>query len=73
MLPARGITWDKAAEVVVVGYGLAGAVAAITAHDLGASVILLEKQRADSRCTCSSSIWRRHSSSAHISLRSSNR
>ena len=35
--------WNKEADVVVVGYGGAGAVAAITAHDTGASVILLEK------------------------------
>ena len=35
--------WDKEADVVVVGYGGAGAVAAITAHDTGAKVLLLEK------------------------------
>ena len=35
--------WDKEADVVVVGFGAAGAAAAITAHDLGASVLLLEK------------------------------
>lgn len=31
-------------DVVVVGFGLAGAIAAIEAHDRGASVIILEKQ-----------------------------
>jgi succinate dehydrogenase/fumarate reductase flavoprotein subunit len=36
-------TWDEEADVVVVGYGFAGATAAITAHDAGASVLLLEK------------------------------
>jgi len=36
--------WDKEAEVVVVGYGGAGAVAAITAHEEGARVLILEKQ-----------------------------
>ncbi len=36
-------SWDYAADVVVVGYGVAGASAAITAHDAGASVIILEK------------------------------
>ena len=35
--------WDHEADVVVVGFGGAGAAAAITAHDLGASVVLLEK------------------------------
>jgi succinate dehydrogenase/fumarate reductase flavoprotein subunit len=35
--------WHKEADVVVVGYGGAGATAAITAHDAGAKVILLEK------------------------------
>jgi succinate dehydrogenase/fumarate reductase flavoprotein subunit len=35
--------WDYEADVVVVGYGGAGVVAAITAHDAGARVIVLEK------------------------------
>ncbi|OGO25247.1 MAG: hypothetical protein A2144_10875, partial [Chloroflexi bacterium RBG_16_50_9] len=35
--------WDKEYDVVVVGYGGAGISAAITAHDEGASVIILEK------------------------------
>jgi succinate dehydrogenase/fumarate reductase flavoprotein subunit len=35
--------WDEQADVVVVGYGYAGATAAITAHDAGADVLLLEK------------------------------
>ncbi|MFC1870488.1 FAD-binding protein [Chloroflexota bacterium] len=35
--------WDQETEVVVVGYGLAGAVAAIEAHDAGARVLILEK------------------------------
>lgn len=35
--------WDDEADVVVVGYGAAGAVAAIEAHDAGARVLLLEK------------------------------
>ncbi len=35
--------WDKVADVVVVGYGAAGATAAITAHDAGAKVLMLEK------------------------------
>lgn len=34
---------DREADVVVVGYGGAGATAAITAHDLGADVLILEK------------------------------
>jgi succinate dehydrogenase/fumarate reductase flavoprotein subunit len=35
--------WDFEADVVVVGYGGAGAVAAITAHDAGAKILILEK------------------------------
>ena len=35
--------WDVVADVVIVGYGGAGAVAAITASDLGSSVVILEK------------------------------
>ncbi|HZN23646.1 MAG TPA: FAD-binding protein, partial [Burkholderiales bacterium] len=35
--------WDREADVVVVGFGGAGAAAAITAHDLGARVLMLEK------------------------------
>jgi 3-oxosteroid 1-dehydrogenase len=39
--------WDREADVVCVGYGGAGAVTAITAADLGASVIIIEKLPAD--------------------------
>ena len=35
--------WDKETDVIVVGFGGAGAVAAITAYDNGAKVIILEK------------------------------
>lgn len=35
--------WDQTTEVLVVGCGYAGAIAAITAHDAGAQVLLLEK------------------------------
>jgi succinate dehydrogenase/fumarate reductase flavoprotein subunit len=38
-LPA---TWDRQADVVVVGFGAAGAATAITAYDAGAKVILLD-------------------------------
>ena len=34
---------DKEVDVVVVGFGAAGGVAAITAHDAGAKVLLIEK------------------------------
>ena len=37
------VTWDEEADVVVIGYGFAGATAAITACDAGARVLLLEK------------------------------
>ena len=35
--------WDSEADVIVIGYGFAGATAAITARAAGASVLLLEK------------------------------
>jgi succinate dehydrogenase/fumarate reductase flavoprotein subunit len=35
--------WDEEADVVVVGFGAAGMAASVTAHELGANVILLEK------------------------------
>src|SRR5258706_14838693 len=35
--------WDDEADVVVVGYGGAGASAAIAAHDAGAKVLIVEK------------------------------
>lgn len=35
--------WDAQADLIVVGYGGAGAATALTAHEAGASVILLEK------------------------------
>jgi hypothetical protein len=43
--PVEGVptNWDYTADVVIVGYGLGGAVAAITASDLGADVLVLEK------------------------------
>src|SRR3984885_1392758 len=35
--------WDVEADVVVVGFGAAGMAASVTAHDLGADVVILEK------------------------------
>ena len=43
-LPA---SWDQTADIVVVGFGFDAQSAAITAHDLGASVIILEKEDED--------------------------
>ncbi|MBW1902350.1 MAG: FAD-binding protein [Deltaproteobacteria bacterium] len=54
MLETEKVPWDKTAEVVIVGYGMAGTVAAITAHDKGAEVLVLEKQPANSHHTNSS-------------------
>ena len=39
-LPAK---WDMEADVVAIGSGIGGLSAAITAHDLGASAIVLER------------------------------
>ena len=36
-------SWDEESDVVVIGYGGAGAVAAISAHDAGARVVIVEK------------------------------
>jgi len=43
----KSTRWDLEADVVVVGFGGAGACAAIEAHDNGAKVLIIEKQRAD--------------------------
>ncbi len=40
MLPEK---WDREVDVVVVGFGAAGCAAAVTAHELGADVLMLEK------------------------------
>jgi len=40
------VDWQEEADVVVVGFGGAGSVAAISAKDAGADVIILEKQSA---------------------------
>lgn len=37
------VDWDEQFDVVVVGYGFAGANAALAAHDSGAKVLLIEK------------------------------
>ncbi|HAD88055.1 MAG TPA: hypothetical protein DCG48_11895, partial [Rhodospirillaceae bacterium] len=35
--------WDRETDVVVLGFGGAGVAAAVTAHDLGSDVLILEK------------------------------
>ncbi|HAV10593.1 MAG TPA: hypothetical protein DCX22_03125 [Dehalococcoidia bacterium] len=45
-IPAKPIVpdqWDKEADVVIIGYGATGAVAAITVAELGGKVIIIEK------------------------------
>src|SRR5436190_13286103 len=41
--PSVPQTWDIEADVVVVGFGAAGVAASVTAHELGARVVILEK------------------------------
>ena len=41
--PSIPATWDAEADVVVVGFGAAGMATAVTAHELGARVLMLEK------------------------------
>ncbi|MDO8672090.1 MAG: FAD-binding protein, partial [Dehalococcoidia bacterium] len=48
---SKDARWSLSAEVVVVGLGGAGTVAAITAHDLGARVLVIEKQPKSTHCT----------------------
>jgi succinate dehydrogenase/fumarate reductase flavoprotein subunit len=43
MSPFQEVNWDREADVVVIGYGGTGAVAAITVNELGGKVIALEK------------------------------
>ena len=42
-LPSNPESWDLEADVVVVGFGAAGFAAAVTAHERGAEVLILEK------------------------------
>ncbi len=44
MLVKTDSNWDKVTDVVIIGYGLAGAAAAITAREFGAEVLILEKR-----------------------------
>jgi succinate dehydrogenase/fumarate reductase flavoprotein subunit len=43
--------WNISADVVVAGFGGAGAAAAIEAHDAGADVVILEKEARGGGCT----------------------
>jgi succinate dehydrogenase/fumarate reductase flavoprotein subunit len=43
ILPFKFAEWNTEADVVIIGYGAAGANAAIAAHDAGAKALLLEK------------------------------
>jgi len=43
--------WDRETDVVVVGYGLAGAVASIEAYDSGVKVLLIEKSQYPGGCS----------------------
>ena len=43
MISNGQIEWEREVDVIVVGFGAAGGVSAITAHDKGAEVLLLEK------------------------------
>ena len=42
-VPLAPREWDVEADVVVVGFGAAGFAASVTAHELGATVVILEK------------------------------
>ena len=57
---ANTITWDKELDVVVVGFGAAGGISAITAHDAGAKVLLIEKMPHPGGISILSEIGRAH-------------
>ena len=40
------IKWDETVDVLVIGFGGAGAVTAVTAHDQGKKVLIVEKMPA---------------------------
>lgn len=44
-LLTQDLAWDREADVVVIGFGAAGAAAALSAAEAGAETLLLEKQR----------------------------
>ena len=46
--------WDKIVDVVIIGYGMAGIVSAMTAHDEGAEVLILDKMQQENFHTNSS-------------------
>ena len=46
--------WDRTADVVVVGQGIAGACAAIEASEAGTDVVVLERSSAGGGASCSS-------------------
>lgn len=52
---AASFKWDKEVDVVVVGYGFAGAVTAIEAHDGGAETLIIEKEENPAGCSPSAS------------------
>ncbi|MCG5031525.1 FAD-binding protein [Mesosutterella sp. OilRF-GAM-744-9] len=41
----ESIKWDRETDALVIGFGGAGACAAIAAHDSGARVLIVEKMR----------------------------
>ncbi|MFF0633118.1 FAD-dependent oxidoreductase [Nocardia sp. NPDC004151] len=55
-----GMSWDVETDVVVVGFGGAGCAAAISAHDAGARVLVLDKEsgaRAGGSTRVSGAVW----------------
>jgi succinate dehydrogenase/fumarate reductase flavoprotein subunit len=53
MIISHDSQWDEITEVIIIGYGMAGAVSAITASDFGAQVLVLDKQPEENFCTTS--------------------
>lgn len=59
--------WDKETDVLVIGYGGAGACAAIEAHDNGSKVLIIEKwlSRAATRLFLPAASWFRRTVPLH--------
>ena len=64
----KDLKWDMETDVVILGYGGAGACAAIEAHDAGAKVLILEKLAQGGRTSEILCLWDNRSPSTGRTL-----